>query len=251
MLGAPNISPDANFFELGGDSLLAVHFLAEFDMRTGRKIKMAQFMADPTIRGMAAHLGASASATPIVIARQQNDVATPGDSTPYSQRRPQREPTQSVHFPSPPSHRTANCAFQQEEAELRAFLDRYVHWMCTRDGAALGNMFAPDDRCASVGVSEGIVEGFDAIKQHYHHKCASMLESRAQVRGAKIFVFAEGRAATIAARLDSEQIHAKNGNCVTFRDTRLTFVMEKHDRQWRVVHMHCSLPVGGPVETLD
>jgi hypothetical protein len=105
-------------------------------------------------------------------------------------------------------------------------------------------MFAPDDRCASVGVGGSIVEGIDAIKEHYRCKTASLLESRAQVREAKFFVFAGGRAATIIARMDFDQIDAKSGQRVTYRDTRMSLVLEKHDNTWRVIHMHCSLPVG-------
>lgn len=52
LLGSAPTSDAANFFELGGDSLLAVQLLAELRLKTGREIKMRQFAAQPTLGGL-------------------------------------------------------------------------------------------------------------------------------------------------------------------------------------------------------
>jgi len=251
MLGVPHVSPGANFFELGGDSLLAVHFLAEFNLRTGQKIKMAQFMKDPTIHGTVALADSSVATTSVPIPRLRHDLETQPDSAPHSLGRPFIETTQRIHVPpAPPTHSEVP-ALEQDGVELRAFLDRFVQWMCNRDAAALGAMFTPDERCTLVTVGDSIIEGSKTITKHYTRKMASLVELRAQVREAKFFVFAGGRAASITARLDSDQLFAEGMRRVTYRDTRLTLVLEKHEGTWRAVNLHYSLPVGGPVETLD
>ncbi|QBR00760.1 acetoacetate--CoA ligase [Paraburkholderia pallida] len=47
------IDPDANFFELGGDSLLGAGLVAEIEAGTGRTISLATLLAAPTIRRLA------------------------------------------------------------------------------------------------------------------------------------------------------------------------------------------------------
>jgi acetoacetyl-CoA synthetase len=61
------IERDANFFELGGDSLLGAALVAEIEQATGRTISLATLLAAPTITRLAAELRA--------------DVATPASQT--------------------------------------------------------------------------------------------------------------------------------------------------------------------------
>ena len=56
LLGLSQVSPDASFFELGGDSLLAVQLLAELRAKTGHEIKMRQLVDRPTVAGLTAIL---------------------------------------------------------------------------------------------------------------------------------------------------------------------------------------------------
>uniref|UniRef100_UPI000B00DD0C condensation domain-containing protein n=1 Tax=Nocardia sienata TaxID=248552 RepID=UPI000B00DD0C len=65
------LGPDAagshdNFFDCGGDSLLAIRLLSRIESSTGRHIALGVFLAEPTIAGLAAALGTSdAAATDI------------------------------------------------------------------------------------------------------------------------------------------------------------------------------------------
>jgi thioesterase domain-containing protein len=56
VLGIPNIALDADFFDLGGHSMLAVRLLAEAERRMGRRLRTASFFQAPTIRRFAALL---------------------------------------------------------------------------------------------------------------------------------------------------------------------------------------------------
>jgi hypothetical protein len=146
---------------------------------------------------------------------------------------------------------SAGGTYEHEEAEVRAFLDRYVEWMCSRDGASLGAMFAPDHRSVLVTVGDSILEGSEIITKHYTRKAASLSETNVEVREVKIFVFAGGQAACVTARLDSDQTFTLGTRRVTYRGARLSMVLEKCGNSWHTVQLHYSLPVGGPVDTLD
>ncbi|MBK9264654.1 MAG: amino acid adenylation domain-containing protein [Polyangiaceae bacterium] len=249
MLGISQVPPGANFFELGGDSLLAVHFLAEFNLRTGRKIKMAQFMANPTVHGIKTLMDSPAAMTSTPMTPVSHEPATQPNASSHVQLQAPSEMPRRIRIPTPFPSRRAIQTFDQDEAELRAFLDRFVEWMCMRDGAALGAMFAPNHPCVSIGVSDDILEGSMSIRAHYERKMASLVDLRACVRDAKVLVFAGGRAATITARFDSEQTSAQDERQAIYHDTRLSLVLEKHEGAWRVIHMHCSLPVGESART--
>jgi len=54
VLGRQDIPLDADFFDLGGHSILAVRVLAEIDRSMGRQLRTASFFEAPTIRGFAA-----------------------------------------------------------------------------------------------------------------------------------------------------------------------------------------------------
>ncbi|UVS84492.1 amino acid adenylation domain-containing protein [Burkholderia glumae] len=54
--GYQQIAPNANFFELGGDSLLATRVLSRVHERTGREVSIAAFFNAPTIAGLVAAL---------------------------------------------------------------------------------------------------------------------------------------------------------------------------------------------------
>jgi len=56
VLDIPDIALDADFFDLGGHSMLAVRLLAEVERRMGKRLRTASFFQAPTIRRFAALL---------------------------------------------------------------------------------------------------------------------------------------------------------------------------------------------------
>ncbi len=59
LFAMPAIGLDDDFFELGGDSLLAARLLARIEQRFGRRLPLAAFFAHPTVAGMAAVLASA------------------------------------------------------------------------------------------------------------------------------------------------------------------------------------------------
>jgi thioesterase domain-containing protein/malonyl CoA-acyl carrier protein transacylase/ketosteroid isomerase-like protein/SAM-dependent methyltransferase len=64
LLGVPRVPAGVSFFDLGGDSLLAVQLVAELRVKTGAEIKMRQFAAQPTVEGIVALLRPSTESAP-------------------------------------------------------------------------------------------------------------------------------------------------------------------------------------------
>lgn len=61
VLRLPHVGRDDNFFDLGGHSLLAVQVHRRLGEATGRAIPMTDLFRFPTVRSLAAHLGAGAA----------------------------------------------------------------------------------------------------------------------------------------------------------------------------------------------
>jgi non-ribosomal peptide synthase protein (TIGR01720 family) len=61
VLGPTHAGIDASFFDIGGHSLLALEFLRRWQERFARTLSIAEFLASPTISGLAARLSQDAS----------------------------------------------------------------------------------------------------------------------------------------------------------------------------------------------
>ena len=71
VLGAQPIGLDENFFDLGGDSLLIVAVHSRLQKMLQREIQVTDLFEHVTVRALARHLGAVASATPTFTAVQE------------------------------------------------------------------------------------------------------------------------------------------------------------------------------------
>ena len=63
MLEVSSVGLKDDFFALGGDSLMAIRSITEFEEATGVRIDLGAFMRAPTIAGVSAHVAAGAEAT--------------------------------------------------------------------------------------------------------------------------------------------------------------------------------------------
>ncbi|MGC6488215.1 MAG: amino acid adenylation domain-containing protein, partial [Planctomycetota bacterium] len=63
MLEVSSVGLRDDFFALGGDSLMAIRSINEFEEATGTRIDLGAFMSDPTVAGVAAHVAAGAQKT--------------------------------------------------------------------------------------------------------------------------------------------------------------------------------------------
>ena len=64
-LGVKKVSPDDNFFALGGHSLLGVKLIAEIQARTGmeEELRLSDLLEYPTLAAFTAHVESLASAS--------------------------------------------------------------------------------------------------------------------------------------------------------------------------------------------
>lgn len=76
LLGRDAVAPDDDFFDLGGDSLLAVQLVAEIEALTGRTVSLDAIAARPTPRAIA-----------VALTRSGFDWATDGCIAPYADDR--------------------------------------------------------------------------------------------------------------------------------------------------------------------
>ncbi|MER5705316.1 amino acid adenylation domain-containing protein [Micromonospora sp. NPDC002296] len=88
VLGVPVTGPDADFFDLGGDSLLAVRCAARLTAATGVPVPPAALFDHPTVAALAAHL-----ATPSRPGDPGDGPATAGDAPKSTGNRPTRDGT--------------------------------------------------------------------------------------------------------------------------------------------------------------
>ncbi|MFB6892908.1 acyl carrier protein [Kitasatospora sp. NPDC056327] len=63
--GGPEISPDSNFFVLGGHSLLGITLLGRVEERTGCKLRLADLFKAPTPRRLAEVMLATGNAVTV------------------------------------------------------------------------------------------------------------------------------------------------------------------------------------------
>jgi acyl carrier protein len=68
LLGVADVAPDANIFDLGANSLLAVQAGRRIADRLGRSVPLVTLFQYPTVRRLAAHLAAGATVTPPPVA---------------------------------------------------------------------------------------------------------------------------------------------------------------------------------------
>jgi amino acid adenylation domain-containing protein len=67
VLGVDHVGPDDSFFKLGGDSLLAVRFIARLRAVLGTEVSIRALFADPTPAGLARAVSAGGAARPALV----------------------------------------------------------------------------------------------------------------------------------------------------------------------------------------
>jgi hypothetical protein len=70
LLGVEEVSPDDDFFDLGGDSLLAIDMLNEVELLGAGTPALGDFLTAPTVAHLAGALRAAAPATTHVISEE-------------------------------------------------------------------------------------------------------------------------------------------------------------------------------------
>jgi nonribosomal peptide synthetase DhbF len=56
VLGVPRVGIDDNFFDLGGNSLLAVRLISQIKTKSGNNLALRSFYSDPSVAGLSGRL---------------------------------------------------------------------------------------------------------------------------------------------------------------------------------------------------
>ena len=82
ILGTGKVSPGDDFFELGGHSLLAMRLLTKVEESHGRRVRLATFFDNPTLRGVAEALEAREPVAQTAQEPSQRREALPDEASP-------------------------------------------------------------------------------------------------------------------------------------------------------------------------
>ncbi len=77
VLGGVSVGPDDNFFDLGGNSLLAIRLLSEISKTHGVLVPLSQFFPNPTVSGLEAALQEASGESSLVVTIQRGHLPTP------------------------------------------------------------------------------------------------------------------------------------------------------------------------------
>ena len=124
---------------------------------------------------------------------------------------------------------------------VRAVLDKYATACERKDFASLSAVFSRDADITMIStyIPQRYV-GFKSVTAQYKALCSSTDTLKVRHDNVAIKLLAAGNAACLAC--DQDAIGTISGEPFRLQGVRMTWVLEKQEGQWRVVHAHWSLP---------
>ena len=140
---------------------------------------------------------------------------------------------------------------EEDEASVRAFLQEFVTRMLALDGATLAEkLWSQGADCVLVAVGDDdAIVGSGPVSERYARAHAAVREGRVRLYEERVLILAEGQTACAMAKLDTD-VFSKDGRRQSYRNVRVSWVLDRQGDEWRVVHAHYSLPLGGPGGTV-
>jgi thioesterase domain-containing protein len=111
-------------------------------------------------------------------------------------------------------------------------------------------LWVPDGEAHMFDSSDRSARGLDAIRATYAEGSEALELTSARLYEAIVRIAPGGQAAWVAGLIDSKVTLRHTGREVTFERVRATFTFERLTEQWRISHVHYSLPVGAPLGTM-
>lgn len=128
------------------------------------------------------------------------------------------------------------------EAEaVKSVLKSYVQAWNSLDADMYMLNFARDEKLLIFNSNPAVTyQGWEKMNQLVHQAFKENRKAEVKFRDAQVRVFPSKKAAWLTCYLDG---HFEAGDKVTaIKGIRTTWILEKREGQWRIVHAHWSLP---------
>ena len=128
-----------------------------------------------------------------------------------------------------------------EMAAINALLEEYVNSVETEDMELYARLVSHDTTMVNFGSFGKPIRGWDGLVKVMDGQNELLSDTKIQMSGLKIFVSADGKMAWARCLWNLKADMA--GNPVEL-PIRCTWVLEKGDAGWMIIHFHKSLPAG-------
>jgi len=130
---------------------------------------------------------------------------------------------------------------QAEKANVQAVLDNYAKAWETSDFELFSNVFSHDsDLVIFSAVPSKSLAGWDAFQEDVQKTFAESEGIEIAFRDVAINIHGSGNLAWVTSREDWKLMYQDQP--VSDEGARMTWILEKRDGRWVVVHAHWSLP---------
>jgi uncharacterized protein (TIGR02246 family) len=130
---------------------------------------------------------------------------------------------------------------EAEAAAVGIVLEEYVKSVETEDMEVYSKLVAHDTTMVNFGGFGKPIIGWDALKKAMEGQNEMLSGTKIEVSGLQIRVSADGKLAWAICRWNLKAMMADNPVELPMR---CTWVLEKRDAGWVIVHFHKSMPVG-------
>jgi uncharacterized protein (TIGR02246 family) len=131
---------------------------------------------------------------------------------------------------------------EAEKVQVKAVLDEYVKAVETEDMELYANNMAHDATMMNFGGFGNPIVGWEALEKVMEGQNAALSETKITVSDLAIHVSDNGKLAWASCLWN---LKAKMGENPVELPVRCTWVLEKRDNKWTIVHFHKSMAQAG------
>ncbi|MGB7053785.1 MAG: SgcJ/EcaC family oxidoreductase [bacterium] len=130
---------------------------------------------------------------------------------------------------------------ETERTAVNTLLDEYVKSVETENMQTYAKLVAHDTTMVNFGGFGKPIVGWDALKRVMEGQNEMLSETMIEVKGLQIRVSADGKLAWATCLWNLKAMMAENPVELPIR---CTWVLERGEAGWKIVHFHKSMPVG-------
>lgn len=131
---------------------------------------------------------------------------------------------------------------EEEEAQIKAVLESYVTSVENEDMELYAQNMAQDADMINFGGFGDPIVGWDALKEIMEGQNAALSETKINVSDLKIHVSEDGKFGWATCLWDLKAMMGENPIDLP---VRCTWILEKRDNRWIIVHWHKSMAMKG------